>query len=142
MLAWNTSSDNIDVGQTGVYHHLFDIRTALNLDRDVAVRAVDDAARIKIPRVVCHALDRRFVLAGEGYTRQHATINECRLPDARHAPRNRHRCQTTAIVKRFIPDARHAIRNRHRRQTAALVKHIPSDARNAIWNHHTCKTVT
>ena len=39
------------------------------LDRDVAVRAVNNASFLKTPTVVCHALDCRLVLAGKGYTR-------------------------------------------------------------------------
>ena len=69
MLAWDTSSEDIDVRHIGVYHHLLDVNTVIRLERDVAVRAVDDAARIKIPTVVCHVLDRRLVLAGEGNAR-------------------------------------------------------------------------
>ena len=76
---------------TGVYHHLFVIR----LNRDVAVCAVDDAAGIKLPTVVCHALDRRLVLAGEGYT-----------------------CQSDAIFKRTCPDVLDSIAYRHTRQAA------------------------
>ena len=126
---------------TSIYHHLLDVRTAICLDRDVAVCTVDDAARIKIPRVVCHSLDRRFVLAGEGYTRQHATINECRLPDACHTIADRYTCKSATIVERIISNARHTRWDRHRRQAAAPIKHILSNACNTIWNHHTCKTV-
>ena len=111
------------------------------LDRDVAIRAVDDAARIKIPRVVCHSLDRRFVLAGEGYTRQHATINECRLPDACHTIADRYTCKSATIVERIISNARHTRWDRHRCQADAPIKHILSNACKTIWNHHTCKNV-
>ena len=125
---------------TCVYHYLFDIRAVLHLNRDVAVRAVDDAARLKTPTVVFHALNCRLVLAGEGNACQTAAACERPTPDARHAIRNRHRRQTSAGVERRRPDARHAIRDRHRRQTAATVKRIFSDARHAIRNRHRRQT--
>ena len=115
MLAWDTSSDDIDVGQISVYHHLFDVSAVIRLDRDVAVRAVDDASCLKTPTVVCHALDCRLVFAGESYACQTTAIVKRILPDARHTRRDRHRRQTTATEERPIPDARHARRNRHRR---------------------------
>ena len=54
------------------------------LKRDVAVRAVEDAARIKTPIVVCHALDRSLVFAGEGQARKTVADDECIIPDTRH----------------------------------------------------------
>ena len=88
-----------------MYHHLIDVR----LDRDVAVRTVEDASCLKTPTVVCHAFDRRLVFAREGNVYKVAAITERVLPDARHAIRNRHRCQTGAIVECTAPDARHAL---------------------------------
>ena len=113
MLAWDASSDYIDVGQTGFYHHLFDIRATLSLDCDVTIRAVDDASFLKTPTVVFHALNCRFIFAGESYA-----------------------CQTAATVKRIIPNARHARRDRHRRQTATVEKRPTPDARHARGNRH------
>ena len=96
-------------GYACVYHHLLDVSAVINLDYyDVAVRAVDDATGLKSPTVVCHALDCRLVLAGEGYARKTVAIVERLTPDARHARRDRHRRQTAATLKRLIPDARHA----------------------------------
>lgn len=40
----------------------------LRLERNVAVCTVDDAADFKIPRVVRHTFDSRYVLAREGNT--------------------------------------------------------------------------
>ena len=107
MLAWDTSSDDIDVGQISVYHHLFDVSAVIRLDRDVAVRAVDDASCLKTPTVVCHALDCRVVFAGEGHACQSAALGERIFPDARHAVGDRHACQATAFIERILPDARH-----------------------------------
>ena len=89
MSGLDTSSDDINVRHTGVYHHPFDIRAAIRLERDVAIRAVDDAAGIKLPTVVCHALDRRLVLARESYACKPAAIVERPRPDARHAVADR-----------------------------------------------------
>ena len=69
---------------TSSNHHLFDVRTAISLERDVAVRAVYDAARIKIPRIVFYAFDSSLVLAWEGHARQTAATVKRPLPDARH----------------------------------------------------------
>ena len=106
------------------------------LDRDVAVRAVNDAAVFKIPTVVCHAFDRRLVLAGEGYICKTSAISKRRTPDACHARRNRHLRQPAATLERIRPDARHAVRDRHRRQTVAIGERILPDARHARRDSH------
>ena len=100
------------------------------LDRDVAVRAVDDAAGIKLPTVVCHALDCRLVFAGEGYARKADATIERLIPNARHTVGYRHTCQSAAIDKRIFSDARHTVGYRHRRQSAATTKRLISDARH------------
>ena len=92
----------------------------LLLNRDVAVRAVDDTARLKFPTVVCHAFDCRLVLAGEGHIPQTAAIPKRRVLDARHARRDRHTCQAAAVSKRPTPDARHVRRDRHTCQIVAV----------------------
>ena len=89
---------------------LFEIYSCLK--RDVAVRAVDDAAGIKTPTtVVCHALDSRLVFTGEGHVCQTAATVKRRIPDARHSLRDRHARQPTAVDKRVIPDVRHFCSN-------------------------------
>ena len=109
---------------TSVYHHLFDIR----LNRDVAVRAVDDAAGIKSPTVVCHALNCRLVLSGAGYARKTALIEH--IPsDARNAVRYRHARKPAAEAKHTTPDTCHAVRYRHACQPCTIIKRIVPDAR-------------
>ena len=95
----------------GVYHHLFDVCAVIRLDRDVAVRAVKDAARLKIPTVVCHALDCRLVLAGEGYARKAGATIERKIPDARHAVGNSHTFHRLAIIEYTVSDDRHTVWN-------------------------------
>ena len=90
MLAWETSSDDIDVGQAGVYHHLLDVRTAIRLDRDVAVCTVEDATCCKTPTVVCHVLDCCQILAKEGHVSKAAATVKRTILDARHTVRYRH----------------------------------------------------
>ena len=68
---------------------------------------MDDTARLKMPTVVCHALNGSFVLAGEGHTFQVAALGERPVPDARHTVWNRHACQSDAVIERIPPDARH-----------------------------------
>lgn len=116
---------------------LFELSFCLN--RDVAVRAMDDAAGIKTPIVVCHSLDCSLVFAGESYACQTTAIGKHIRPDARHARRNRHRRQTAAIVKRIIPDARHTRRDCHRRQPDAIIKRLHPDASHAVRYHHRCQ---
>ena len=98
------------------------------LNRDVAVRAVNDAAVFKMPTVVCHALDCRLVLAGEGYTRKTALIEHI-LSDARHAVRYRQARKPAAEAKHTTPDTCHAVRYRHACQPCTIIKRILSDAR-------------
>ena len=99
------------------------------LDSDVTVCAVDDAACLKTPIVVCHVLDRRFVLAGEGHICQISTCVECSIPDARYARRDRHWRQTTATGERTLSDARHARRDRYTCKIVATIKRSIPDAR-------------
>ena len=54
---------------TSFYHYLLDVHAAINLNRDITIRAVEDASCLKTPTVVCHVLDRLFVFTGEGYAR-------------------------------------------------------------------------
>ena len=87
-----------------------------------------DAARIKIPRIVFYALDRRLVLAGEGYARKTALIEHI-LSDVRHRFWNRHACQPAAEAKHTTPDTCHAVRYRHARKPCTIIKRIVLDAR-------------
>ena len=121
---------------TSFYHHLLDVHAAINLNRDITIRAVEDASCLKTPTVVCHAFDRRFVLAGEGHRRQTTATVKRIIPDARHTVRYRHRRQSAAPGERIIPDARYTIRYRHRRQTAATGEHTISYARHTIRDRH------
>ena len=91
---------------TSIYHHLLDVRTAICLDRDVAVRAVEDAAIIKTPTVACHAFDCRLVFSGEGNARQIFASIKCVKINANHAVRNNHARQISAVVE-CIHNARH-----------------------------------
>ena len=93
------------------------------LDCDVAVRTVEDAAGIKFPTVVCHALDGSLVLAGEGHTRQSTAAGKRPTPDARHAVWNSHTCKPATVGKRITPDSRHAVWNSHACQHAATVEY-------------------
>lgn len=61
------------------------------LDRDVAVRAVNNASFLKTPTVVCHAFDCRLVLAREGHAHKNALI-EHTIPDASHRIWDYHAC--------------------------------------------------
>ena len=106
------------------------------LDCDVAICAVDDAAGIKIPREVCHSLDRRFVLAGEGHACQIGATVKRTTPDARHTVRDYYVCQTVAIGKHIALDARHTIADRHARKIGAIVERIALDARHAVGDSH------
>ena len=56
----------------------------LRLKRDVAVRAVDDAACLKIPTVICHGFDCRLVFAGEGNAHKIVASVERPISNARH----------------------------------------------------------
>ena len=94
-----------------VYHHPFDVRAALRLNRDVAVSAVEDAARIKSPTVVCHALDCLLVLAGEGYARKADATIERKIPDVRHRFWNSHTSHRLAIIEYTVSDDRHTVWN-------------------------------
>ena len=125
---------------TSFYHHLLDVHAAINLNRDITIRAVEDASCLKTPTVVCHAFDRRFVLAGEGHRRQTTATVKRIIPDARHTIRNRHRRQSAAVLKRLTHDARHAIRYRHRRQSAAIGERTIPDTRHTIRNRHRRQT--
>ena len=81
------------------------------LDRDVAVCAVDDASCLKTPTVVCHALDRRLVLAGEGYARKADATIERKIPDVRHRFWNSHTSHRLAIIEYTVSDDRHTVWN-------------------------------
>ena len=72
---------------------------------------MDNAAGIKIPRVACHALDRRFVLAGEGYARKADATIECKIPDVRHRFWNSHTSHRLAIIEYTVSDDRHTVWN-------------------------------
>ena len=100
---------------------------------------MDDAARIKIPTIVCHSLDSYFVFAGEGNVYKVAAITERPIPDARHARRDRHRRQTAATAKRLITDGRHARRDRQGRQTGACGKRSTTDARHVGSNFNSLR---
>lgn len=99
------------------------------LNRDVAVCAMDDAAGIKLPTVVCHALDSCFVLAGKGYTRQTVASLKCIVPDVRHRFWNRHTSQTVAFRECTSSNARHTVRYRYACHVATIVEHLIPDAR-------------
>lgn len=77
---------------------LFELSSCL--DRDVAVCAVDDTVSlIKIPIVVCHGFDCRFVFTGEGHIRKIVARRECHLPDACHTISNCHTYKRTATIE-------------------------------------------
>lgn len=50
------------------------------------------------------------------------TIEECIVPDADHAARNRHACQAGAMAERRVPETGDVSRNRHARQAVARGK--------------------
>ena len=81
---------------------------------------MDDTTGIKIPRVVCHALDGRFVFAEEGNTCQTTATKECSAPDARHAGGYRYACQSAATKERPAPDARQAVWHHYAYKTSAI----------------------
>ena len=68
-------------GQDGIFVENNVVSTSQS---DIAVSAMDDAARRKIPTIVCHALDSSLVLAREGHICKFIAIVERPIPDARH----------------------------------------------------------
>ena len=112
------------------------------LDRDVAVCAVEDTTGLKTPIVAFHALDRRFVLAGEGHACKSAALIERIRPNACHTVRYRHTCQSAAEAKHIIPDTCHAVRYRHTCQSAAEAKHTIPDTCHAVRYRHACQPCT
>ena len=95
---------------------------------------MNNATRLKPPREVCHALDCRFVFAGEGHACQFAALGERPVPDARHAVGDRHARKIVATLKRPIPYARHAVGDRHARQPAATFERPVLDGCRADRN--------
>ena len=83
---------------------------------------MDDAAGIKLPTVVCHALDCRFVFAGEGHACQTATVPKRQVPDACHTIRYYDAREATAVRKRLIAYSRHTIRYRDAHEATAVRK--------------------
>ena len=113
------------------------VRPYLRLERDVAVRAVDDAAGIKIPTIGCHVLDGCLVFTGEGHARKPGR-HERPTTNARHTVGDRHARKSAATLERKRPDARHTRRDSHSRHTTTTVKRIRPDARHTRRDSHRC----
>ena len=117
-LAWDTSSDDIDIRQAGISQQFTGLCRG---------SAFDDYARQTGASFECTVPDALHTV-GNSYTRQSAATGKRIISYACYAGGYRHRRQTVAIGECTAPDACYAGGYRHRRKSAATGKRIISYA--------------
>ena len=130
MLAWDTSGDDIDVGQAGICQQFTGLCRG---------SAFNDYAFQIVARFKCTIPNARYTIRNR-HTCQSSAIPERPIPDARHTVGDRHTCKAIATMERIISDTFYVGMYRHVCKISTFFEHPRYNARNIIWDRHTCHT--